>query len=127
MFKNKILNLIIFTSLVLFFVNSSVAKVASADTTLPDNVKITSSPDGSNTTVVIDSKPGFTTKVETVCSNGKCVNTANSTVLTSEDIKKMEDNFKKQQEVMDKFWKMQDEFFSQQQKIFQDLWGVDSF
>lgn len=127
MFKNKIFNFIIFTSLVivLFFATSAVARAT--DSTLPDNVKITTSPDGSSTTIIINSKPGFITNVQTNCVNGKCTNNTTSTALTSQDIQKMRDNFKKQQEAMDKFWKMQEELFKQQQKMFQDLWSMSWF
>ena len=130
MLKNKFFNLLISTVLVLFLlVSVGVVEVnaKSIDSNLPDNVKITTSPDGSTTTVIINSKPGFTTNVQTVCENGKCTNSATSTVLTSADIQKMQDAIKKRQESMEKFWKMQDEFFKQQQKMFQDLWGVNWF
>ena len=127
MSKNKIFNIIIFTSLVMFFAVSVVVRVAYADSTLPDNVKITSSPDGSSTTIIIDSKPGFVTNVQTSCVDNKCTNSATSTVLTTTDIQKMQDNVTEQQEIMDEFWKQQDEIFKEQQKMFQDLWGINGF
>jgi len=121
MLKNKIYNLIIFTSIVFVLFLSAVSFVK-ADNSLPDNVKITTSPDGASTTVIINSKPGFSTSVETNCMNGKCTHNASSVALTDLDIKKMKDNFKKEQETMDNFWKMQDDLFNQQQKMFHDLW-----
>ena len=126
MLKNKIFNFIIFASLVLvlFFIAFPVVKAAEI---LPDNVKITTSPDGASTTVVINSKPGFATSVQTNCVNGKCTNTATSKEITEKEIKNMQDNMKKQQEAMQKFWQMQDELFRQQQKMFQDLWGINWF
>ena len=129
MFKHKIFNLAIFTSLVfiLFFVSSSVAKATSTDGTLPDNVKITSSPDGSSTTVIINSKLGYKTNVAVSCVNGKCTNNASSTVITNGDVDKMKENMKKQQEAMENFWKIQDELFRQQQEMFQNLWGINWF
>jgi uncharacterized protein (UPF0333 family) len=129
MFKNKIFNFIIFTTLVfvLFFAIFSLAKADSTDSTLPDNVKITSSSDGSSTTVVINSKPGFITNVQTNCVNGKCTHNATSTALKDVDIKKMQDNIKSQQEAMEKFWKIQEDLFKQQEKMFQDLWGINWF
>ncbi len=129
MFKKKFPNLIIVTGLILFLLVSIGIEVnaASVNSDLPDNVKITTSPDGSTTTVIINSKPGFTTNVQTICENGKCTNSATSTALTKADIQKMQDGIKKEQESMEKFWKMQDEFFRQQQKIFQDIWGINWF
>jgi len=121
MFKNKIINYIIFA---LVFIAPFYVK---ADTVLPDNVKITSSSDGSSTTVVINSKPGFVTNVETSCVNGKCTNNATSKAITAADLQKMQDSFKKQQDIINAFWKQQDEIFAQQQKMFQELWGVNSF
>lgn len=120
MFKNKISNLVIFTFIVfvLFFSTFSFVK---ADSSLPDNVKITTSPDGSSTTVVVSSKPGFTTSVQTNCVNGKCTHSATSMALTSDDITKIQDNLKKEQEAMEKFWKTQEDLFNQQQKMFNEL------
>ncbi|MEI7688848.1 MAG: hypothetical protein WCI91_01545 [Candidatus Nomurabacteria bacterium] len=127
MFKNKIFNYIIFTSLVLFFTSSLTVKIASADPELPDNVKINTSLDGSSTTIIVDSKPGFTTNVQTNCLNGKCTHSATSTPLTDTDIKKMQDNIKKQQDTMEKLWKMQEDLFDQQQKMFDELMSYSWF
>jgi len=122
MFKNKFYKFVVFTTLVFVF---SFVHFVRAEDTLPDNVKITTSPDGNSTTVVVDSKPGFSTSVSTNCTNGKCTHKATSTKITDKQIKKMQDSMKKQQEEMQKFWKMQDDLFKQQQKMFQDLWGVN--
>lgn len=128
MFKNKILDFIIFTSLafVWFIIPFSATRAFITDQTLPDNVKITSNPDGS-TYFVINSKPGFTTSVKSNCINGKCTNSTTSTALTSSDIKKMQDEAKKQQEYWQKFWQMQNDLFAQQQKMFQSFWGMNFF
>ncbi|NVN97513.1 hypothetical protein HXX01_04800 [Candidatus Nomurabacteria bacterium] len=128
MLKNKIFNFIIFTLFVgvLFFTSLSV-KAETTDQTLPDNVKITTSSDGTSTTVVIDGKPGYYTSVQTSCENNKCTHTTSSKKITEQDIKTEEDNTKKRQEALDKFWKMQEELFQQQQKLFQDLWGFSLF
>ena len=127
--KNKIISFIVFTSLlfVLSLCIASIAKAQSIDQTIPDNVKISTSPDGSSTTVVINSKPGFTTNVETSCVNGKCTHKATSKEITKQDIQKIQDDFKKQQEAMEQFWKMQEQLFQEQQKMFQDVWGVNWF
>lgn len=126
MFKNKISNLIIFTftAFILFFSSLSLVK---ADSSLPDNVTITTSPDGSSTTIVVNSKPGFKTSVQTNCVNGKCTHNTTSVAITNADIKKAEDNLKKQQEAMEKFWKAQEELFKQQQKMFDDLFKFSWF
>lgn len=128
MFKNKILSFIVFASFafVWFTFPLLTAKASTTDQTLPDNVKITSNPDGS-TYFVINSKPGFTTSVKSNCVNGKCTNSATSQALTSADIKKIQDNIKKQQEYWQNFWQMQNDFFAQQQKMFQDFWGMSFF
>jgi hypothetical protein len=128
MHTNKFYKFVIFVALVSVFGFIHVSLVgAESIGSLPDNVKITSSPDGLSTTVVMTSKPGFTTNVKTNCVNGKCTHTATSTALTNTDIKKMQDDIKKQQEAMNKFWKMQNEMFKQQQQMFKDLWGVNLF
>ena len=126
MLKNKILNFFIFTSLVLF-VSVGITKITFADEELPDNVKIITDKDGSSTTIVIDTKPGFVTKVESNCVNGKCTNKAISNAITAAETKKMEDDMKQQQEVMNKFWKLQEEFFKQQQQLFHNLWEESLF
>lgn len=127
--KNKINTFIIFTLLVIITTFSAVSftHAQSTNQTLPDNVKITTSPDGSSTTVFINAKPGFSTNVQTNCINGKCTNTASSKELSTQDIQNMQDMFKKQQEEMNQFWKMQNDLFNQQQKMFQDLWGIPWF
>lgn len=129
MFRNKSSNfsISIFLVIIFFFISTSVAQAASTDSVLPDNVKITSSADGSNTTVVLSSKPGHSTTMQTSCINGKCTHTATSTPFTSSDAKKMRANIKKQQEAMNKFWKMQEDLIKQQQKMFQDFWKTGWF
>ena len=122
MFKNIFYKYITFASFILVF-GFGMFNFVKAEETLPDNVKITTSEDGSSTTVIINSKPGFTTSVQTNCINGKCTNNAISKTITKEDIQKMQNNIKKHQEVMEKFWKMQEELFKQQQEMFDDLFG----
>lgn len=128
MLKNKFYKFAVFTTLLLVFsfVHVSFTR-AEATNSLPDNVKITTSPDGSSTTVIVNAKPGFTTNVQTNCVNGKCTHTTTSKAITSADIQKMKDNMKLQQEEMNKLWKMQEEMFKQQQKMFQDIWGINWF
>lgn len=129
MFNNKGLNfpVSIFFVIILFFSGTSVVQAAPTGTVFPDNVKVTSSADGSNTTVVVNSRPGFSTTVQTSCINGKCTHTATSTPFTSSEVKKMRDSIKKQQDAVNKFWKTQEELIRQQQKIFQDLWKIGWF
>jgi len=129
MLKNKIFNFIIFTLFTgfLFFTSLSFVRAETTDQALPDNVKITSSSDGSSTTIVIDGKPGYFTSVQTSCENNKCTHTTISKKITEEDIKTTQDNMKKRQEEMDKFWKMQQDLWKQQEKLFQDMWGVNWF
>lgn len=129
MIKSKISNfsISIFLTTIFFFVGTSVSQAVSTDSVLPDNVKVTSSADGSSTTVILSSKPGYSTTVQTSCINGKCIHTATSTPFTSSDAKKMRANIKKQQEAMNKFWKMQDDLIKQQQKMFQDFWKTGWF
>lgn len=125
MSKNKLYRFVIFTSLVFVLSFGICASAKADDAMLPDNVKITTSPDGTSTTVVINSKPGYSTSVETNCVNGKCTNTSTATKITDADIQKMQANMQTQQEEMQQFFQMQQELFVQQQKMFQDLWGIN--
>ena len=100
---------------------------ASTGSTLPDNVSITNSPDGSSTTVVINDKPGYITNVSTSCINGKCTNSATSTAMTEADINNMKNNMIKQQEVINAFFAQQEEFFKAQEKLWQSMWGTNFF
>ena len=125
MIKNKTLKSIIFVAL--FLVSFSFVKAESTSSNLPDNVKITTSSDGTSTTIVVNSKPGFITNVQTSCVNGKCTNNTTSKEITSQDIQKMQDDMKKREEELNKFWKMQEELFKQQQKMFQDVFDMSWF
>lgn len=122
MLKNKFFNLI---NYVLFgFITLGLPYgLAFADSinTLPDNVKITTSNDGSSTTIVIDSKPGYSTNVETSCVNGKCTH---NTVSKKVDEAEVKAQIKKQQEYWNNFWKQQEEYFKVQEKMFQNLWNM---
>lgn len=125
--KNKISNLIIFAVFVLFFASVSFARAEVTSEVLPDNVKITTNSDGSISTVIVNSKPGYSTNVETSCVNGKCTHSAVSKKINEKDIQDLKDKIKKQQEYWDKFWKQQEEFFKAEQKMFQDIWGSNYF
>lgn len=127
MFKNKIFNFTISVAsvFIVFLVTFSAASASLTNPTLPDNVKITSTPD--TTSIIINSKPGYSTRAEVSCINGKCTQNATSTALTATDIIKIQKEIKQQQDQINKFWELQNELFRQQQQMFQSFWGTSWF
>lgn len=127
MFKNKIFNFTVSAAFIfiVFLTTSSAVSASLTNSTLPDNVKITSTPD--TTSIIINSKPGYSTRAEVSCINGKCTQNATSTALTATDIIKIQKEIKQQQDQINKFWELQNELFRQQQQMFQSFWGTSWF
>ena len=81
MSKDKLYNILVLVAFVLFVIYLYLLGTKTPEPMPADNVKITTSPDGSSTTVILNSQPGFMTNVQTTCVNGKCTSTTSSTKI----------------------------------------------
>jgi hypothetical protein len=121
MFKNKVYAYSFIGVLILCFMLVSRANIQAADT-LPDNVKISSTPNSYQ--VFITDKPGYNTQVTTTCTNGQCTNSATSTPITQAEIQKMQDEASAQQTALERLFAQQEALFQAQEQYFQSFWNT---
>ncbi len=122
--KNKIFRFILSLTLVtIFFIG--INNVFAQDETLPENVKISTTPN--STTVIINSKPGYKTNVSVNCNGNNCQRSASSAPITAEDTKKIQKSLLEQQKALEKLWAQQEEYFKRQNEILKSIWGINFF